>query len=529
LFRPPDVRLAILPADATPDMLTQANGILQDIGERLKRQQRGRRSTFVVIPATDALRTNVHTPEEAAKTLHATHAVQLRVRRDGDKLVFDENVIELQTLTHVRDFSASYTPSTLGDAPTALTGTVSTALRLHEDAHPDKVSLTATAAYEQGLYFLHKDYYSYDQAIAQFREAANLDAHSALPLAGLAEAELRRFGMTKAPDSVQAARDALSRAEALNPDSVSVRLASGLLNYSTGEYAKALEDYQRVQDLEPRNIDVILRIAQVYDAQNLPQRAIENYRKAIALDPEYYGTYAYFGTFYYYRGNYPEAADLFRKTIEHAPGMYEAYTNLGAVLDDLGRDAEAEEALRTSLALHETPNALNSIGAVLAYQGRDIEAIEYYQRATAAQPGNYKYWINLADSERRAGRYAEAKESYRRARSMAISEIEENPHIALVRALVAYSGARLGDMRRAREEILQATHIAPEDNQVIRCAVLTYEALGDRKMAINFLSFARPEMLRELRRHPDLADLRQDPRFKQLLARSKPEVNKNGR
>jgi serine/threonine protein kinase/tetratricopeptide (TPR) repeat protein len=520
IFRPPDVRLAILPPDATPDTLTQANGILQDIGERLQRQQRGRRSTFVVIPATDAIRSNVHTPEDAKKTLHATHAVQLKLRRDGDKLAFDEDVVELETLTHLRDFSASYTPTTLGDAPTALTGTVSTALRLREDTRAEKVSPAATAAYEQGLYFLRKDYYSYDQAIAQFREAATLDPHSALPLAGLAEAEVRRFDMTKAPDSLQTARDALSRAEALNPDSVSVRLASGLLNYSTGEYAKALEDYQRVQDLEPRNIDVILRIASVYDAENLPQRAIENYRKAINLDPNYYRSYSYFGAFWYRRGNYPEAAAQFKNAVDHAPGVYEAYTNLGGVLVDMGRDAEAEQALRKSLDLHETPSALNAIGATLAYEGRDAEAITYYQRAVVAEPGTYQIWMNLGDSCRRANEFARARAAYERGRMLVTAELEQNPRSAIVRAFAAYFEARLDDTARARDDIVQSLHMSPDDNQVIRTAVLIYELLGQRDQTVRILERARPGMLGELNRHPDLADLRQDPRFKQLLIKS---------
>lgn len=53
---------------------------------------------------------------------------------------------------------------------------------------------------------------------------------------------------------------------------------------------------------------------------------------------------------------------------------------------------------------------------------------------------------------------------------------------------------------------------------MIRHAVLTYEALGRRDEALATLHYATPELLREVDRDPDLADFRQDPRFRQLVA-----------
>src|SRR5260370_7350217 len=91
-------------------------------------------------------------------------------------------------------------------------------------------------------------------------------------------------------------------------------------------------------------------------------------------------------------------------SIERAPGVCEEYANLGAALDDLGRDAEAEKALLTSLKLHETARALNNMGAMRAYQKRDTEAVAYYKRTLAMDPNDYTYEDNLADAERRLGR-----------------------------------------------------------------------------------------------------------------------------
>ena len=54
--------------------------------------------------------------------------------------------------------------------------------------------------------------------------------------------------------------------------------------------------------------------------------------------------------------------------------------------------------------------------------------------------------------------------------------------------------------------------------KVIRNAVLTYEVLGERDRAIQVLNGAKPELLQELARQPDLSDFRNDSRFKQLVA-----------
>jgi tetratricopeptide (TPR) repeat protein len=101
---------------------------------------------------------------------------------------------------------------------------------------------------------------------------------------------------------------------------------------------------------------------------------------------------------------------------------------------------------------------------------------------------------------------------------LALVELKDNPRLGLTRAYVAYLAAQLGDTKRAQDEISQALQLAPGDNKVIRKAVLTYEALGQRDRAIQVLSGAAPELFQELDRQPDLADFRQDIRFKQVVA-----------
>jgi hypothetical protein len=47
---------------------------------------------------------------------------------------------------------------------------------------------------------------------------------------------------------------------------------------------------------------------------------------------------------------------------------------------------------------------------------------------------------------------------------------------------------------------------------------LTYAALGERDQAIAVVATAPFDVLRQLDRHPDLADFCRDPRYRQLRA-----------
>jgi eukaryotic-like serine/threonine-protein kinase len=517
VWPPPNVRLAILPLGGSSDPAV-TDGMLQDVADRVGRMQSGRR-TVVVIPPSEVLSNNVQSPEQAKQALHATHALQTTIRHEGDGLIASGAVIDLDTRAHVRDFSGRYKTETVGSLPGALAGAVSLALRLRGPPSTDTLSTAATVPYDRGLFLLHRDDESFDDAIPLFEQAVGLDPRSPLPLAGLAEAKILKFQAKRDRASLEEAQSSLRDAESLSPDSVRVRLVAGQLNQISGQYEKALEDYRRAQELEPRNVDALLHIASIYNALDRNNDAIATYRKAIDLEPGYYRPYRNLGAFYYFRSNFAEAAAQWKQAIERAPGLVDVYNELAAALSNLGQDDEAEKALLASIDLRETADARNSLGAIRAYQKRDSDAIELYKRALTLDPNVYVYWLNLADASRRLGRVREAAVAYRKGMELALAELKDDPHDGFIRAYVGYFAARLGDPARADDEIVQAKQESPSDTMVTRRAVLTYEALGQRDRAIEALIGAPPELFRELDRHPDLAELRRDLRFKQIEAK----------
>jgi tetratricopeptide (TPR) repeat protein len=186
----------------------------------------------------------------------------------------------------------------------------------------------------------------------------------------------------------------------------------------------------------------------------------------------------------------------------------------------MGQDEEAERVLTVSLGIKETARALNSLGAIKAYQAKDIEALQFYNRSLSLNPNSFICLLNLGDSSRRVGQETHARDFYREGMRSALEALNENPRSGFTRAYVGYFASRLGEPDRAASEIQQALQLSPSDKTVLRRAVLTYEALGKRDEALRIVAKVPVQVLRELNRHPDLADLRRDSRFKDLVARS---------
>ncbi len=125
--------------------------------------------------------------------------------------------------------------------------------------------------------------------------------------------------------------------------------------------------------------------------------------------------------------------------------------------------------------------------------------------------------MNLGLSYGREGLENDAEAAFRSGLAAAEKDLTIDPRDGSERAQLAYFAARLGDLRRAEFEIAQAIQVSKNDSDACILAVLTYEALGRREQSLGLLT-SSPAVLGQLKRYPELADLRRDPRFLQLLS-----------
>jgi tetratricopeptide (TPR) repeat protein len=357
-----------------------------------------------------------------------------------------------------------------------------------------------------------------DAALPLLEHAVAADPDSPLTHAALAEAQWLKYFLSNDQLWRDRTSESVRQAESRNPDLAQVHRVAGLLMAESGWYDQAAAEYRRAIELDPANSDAYRRLGMACQGNNQLDEALTAYRRAIEVEPGYYRNYHQLGIFYNKQANYTEAAKYLQKTVELVPDEPDAHYALGLVYMNSGRFAEAENELRLAIHLGETPIALHTLGVVLMYQGRDQDAIPYLLRALRVGPERYLWWMNLGIAYRRVNLTAESERANRSGLELAEAEMRKNPRRGYVRSFLAYLSARLGDRRRAESEVAQALQVSPNDADVRWMVVMTYEALGRREDTLAILSASPYEVLADLNRYPDLADLHKDSRFVQLLA-----------
>jgi len=151
------------------------------------------------------------------------------------------------------------------------------------------------------------------------------------------------------------------------------------------------------------------------------------------------------------------------------------------------------------------------------YQRRETEAIPFLERTVQLEPDRYLAWMDLGICYRRTNRTSDASAANRRGLQAAEAEMARNPRSGYVRSFLAYLCAATGDRRRAESEIAQALQLSPTNADARWMAVVTYESLGRRDASLAVLGASTAETIADINRWPDVADLRTDSRFQQML------------
>lgn len=505
------VRLAVLPLTVQGEAIPTASGIGDDVAERVS----GARRNFSVISPSEALRSQVDTAAKARSVLGATHVLSTRLRLVNGKIAVRATVEDAAGGQPVRELTGEY-----GTAPLlakALIATVSRAFNLRAASMRETVSAAAYPYFVQASALLRRDTDSADEAMPLFRKAVELDPVSALPWAGLAEAQLQKYSNGAGDEWLHAAEESVAKARSINADAVPVLLASGVVAQRRGNYEQSLEDLTRATQLEPQNSEPWRRLAAGYAQTNRIPEAIATYRKAIQLQPTDYRHYQNLAGLYLRRNEYAQAEDLNRKVVQIAPTLAAGHMNLAIALMQQQKFREAEQSMLTSLRLRRTAPGLINLGALYYAQERYAEALKFFREGLAAAPPTALRYRNLGDACRHLGRDREAREAYLKARDLAEEQVARNPRQAAPRGLLALMLARLGETRRALSEVAQALAMEPGNAMVMRDAAMAFETLKQRDRTLQVLQTAPPDLLTELSRQPDVKELQRDERFRSMI------------
>jgi Flp pilus assembly protein TadD/TolB-like protein len=514
-------RLAILPlaaTDSNPRTVALAQGASADLSNRLIRRV-PRPPQLVVIPVEETVGVSGEDPAVVRDRTGASHVLRGTLTGRGDQLIVRASIVDAATKLSIRDWEAQYPASDPGAIANALSGLVAAAFKLPRQRDAETVSPAAYSAYAEGIAALKQGAARAENAVAAFDRAIALDPRSVLPRAGLAEACYVAWVGSRDSRWLDRGRIALDEARRLNADALAVRLAAGRLNLVPGNYERAAEEYLRATELDNTSPEAWGGLARAYE--QLPDRsgdAVSAYRKAIGLQPGYYALHVDLGAFYLARGNRPEAEKEWLTAVSLAPQARVVHANLGVLYVQAGRYADAERELLRALEIEPRLRAaLNNLGALYQFLDRDADAIRFLEQARSLGNETPNLLSNLGDSYRRLGMTADAAVAYRGGRELAEAQLIRTPTDAALRVQAAYFALRLGESRASvRRELLQSLNADPQNPAVIRRAVLCYEAMNDRDAAIGVLASAPPAIVTDILRHPDLQELRSDPRLARL-------------
>ena len=509
----PPVRLAVLPFSVEGNAIQSAAGLGVDIAERLS----GARKNFTVLSPADTQANRVDTPEKARSVLGATHVLRARMHESGGSTSVSASLLDLASGREIAQLNETYAASETPAIAKAILATATGAFHLSA-APKESVSGAAYAPYVEGIELLRRDNIANaGTCIPYFENAIRLDPNSALPYAGLAEAQIQRFLRSDGPQWLDLASASIDRAKKINPDSVPVLLADGYVAQQHGHYEEAIREFLRATELAPADPATWRRLAACYERANRPQDAVATYLKAIAQQPDSYREHLTLGTFYLNRAEYQGAEKEYRHVTQLAPELFAGHMNLGLAYLQEGRFQDAEKELLGARRLHESKALLLNIGAMYYAEERFEEAASFFEKSMEGAPPSALLLRNLGDANRHLGRRAAATGFYRRGLSVAEADVMRNPRDAAAHSLLGLLAAFTGDFHRAEFEISQALSTDRASRTVIRNSVLTYEMIGQRASALNILRKAPATIIQELSRQPDLKQLRAAPEFQRLI------------
>ncbi len=513
------VRLALLPFETGPETTQISEGLLRDTAAQLAHLKGSPHTKFTFVPLNDVLRNRVDTTEKAGGSLGATHALHGTIENKNGKIVLHAYLTDARSRNakgiNVKDWQAEYAPREIRYGPVALAGVVTSTFRL--PALAASVNATARQDYLAGVAYTRRDS-GIDMALPLLERAVAADPDSPLTFAALAEAQWFKYYATKDQDWLDRFTESVRQAELRNPDLAEVHRVAGILKGSEGLYEAAAGEYLRAIDSEPKNGDAYRRLGSAYESNSLLDKALEQYRHAIEVDPAQYRNQQAIASFYYERANYGEAIQYLRRMVELAPDESSAHYALGSAYMNLGQFTDAQNELGTALRLGETPTALHHLALVLMYQRKDAEAIPYLSRGVGRWPDHFKLWMALGNAYLNIHRGAESEWANHRGVQEALKELKHDPRNGNTRAHLAYLSARLGDQGNAEFEAGEALQFSPDDADTRFVVAETYEVLGQRDAAIRVLSGSPAGVVADLSRWPEMADLRKDARFVELLA-----------
>ncbi len=296
-----------------------------------------------------------------------------------------------------------------------------------------------------------------------------------------------------------------------------------LARRSKDDLQKAIDYYQQAIKLDPNFAMAYVGMSYTYNTGTgnsfFPfsyeegfSRAKNAAVRAVEIDPNLAEAHTAMGLAFRLGWNWPEAEREFEKALEIDPNNARGHYFYGLYLQSVGRSGESLREIKTAVELEPLALIVNAnlAGAYLFDRQGEL-GLDQAKKTFDLDPNfiSARFWLVYAYCANK--KYAEA-----------IELIEKGPQDDVNQRLLArfrgYAYAKSG--RRSEAEAILAKYSSDPAYSGANAAIV-YGALGDKDKAFAALEkgFARKEDMARMKVDPLFDDLRDDPRFKDLLRR----------